>query len=143
MPTLQKKVLLPFSVVNKDVAPTTELLVPVYQTTELRIPEDSNIHSLFIIVLTTARIQLSYQNQFQGTPGKAFRKLREGSLVWHSNIACTVCTLCLLALCTLNLHPNKHEREIMSSAELFYVTTSFIIEVCSIIWETINANSQV
>lgn len=142
MLTLLKKVLLPCSTVDKDVAPTSKLLVLVYQTTELRIPEDSNLHSLFIIVYTTARIQLSHQNQFQGTPEKTFRKLRESSLVWHSNVSCTVCALCLLVLCTLNLHPNKHKREIMFNAELFYVTTSFITEVCSIIWETINANSQ-
>lgn len=143
MPTLLKDVLLPCPTVNKNVAPTFELLVPVYQTMGLRIPEDSNLHSLFIIVFTTARIQLSHQNQFQETPEKAFRKLRESSLVWYSNVSCTVCALCLLALWTLNLHPNKHKRKLMSKAEPFYVTTSFIIEVCSIIWETINANSQV
>jgi len=33
MPTLQKQVLLPCSAMNKDVAPISELLVPVYQTT--------------------------------------------------------------------------------------------------------------
>jgi hypothetical protein len=68
---------------NMDVASTFELLVPVYQTTEPRIQADSNLHSLFIIVFTTARTQLSHQNQFQETPEKAFRKLRESSLVWQ------------------------------------------------------------
>jgi hypothetical protein len=89
---------------NMDVAPTSELLVPVYQTTEIRIPEDSSLHPLFIIVFTTAPpIQLSHQNQLQETPEKAFRKLRESSLVWQNSASCSVCALCLLALYTLNL----------------------------------------
>jgi hypothetical protein len=141
-PTLLKKMRLSCSTVNKDVVSTSKLLVPVYQTTELRIPEDSSVHSLFIIVFTTARIQLSHQNQFQETPEKAFRKLRESSLVWHSNVSCTVCALCLLELCTLNLHPNKHKREIMSNAEFFMSPQVSLSKSVQLFGKT-NANSQV